>query len=88
MPDYRVRVEDRTFVLLSTVASAASELQIRWLITGATGRVLLLEMVYKLPRGRATEDVDFADKGVKSALSSLYSSLLKKILRTNRKEAG
>lgn len=60
MPDYRVRVEDRTFVLLGTVASAASELRIRWLITGAVGRVLLLEMVYKLPRGRATEDVDFA----------------------------
>ena len=46
-------------MLLSAVSSAASALQIRWLVVGATGRVLLLEEVYGLPRGRATEDVDF-----------------------------
>ena len=34
MPDYRARIEDRTFVLLTAVASAASELQIGWLIAG------------------------------------------------------
>ena len=59
MPEYRARTEDRTFVILTAVASAASELQIGWLITGAAGRVLLLEEVYQLPRGRATEDVDY-----------------------------
>ena len=59
MPDYRAHVEGRTFVLLAAVASAASELEIGWLIAGAAGRVLLLEEVYKLPPGRATEDVDY-----------------------------
>jgi len=34
------------------------------------------------------EATSIFEKGVKSALGSLYSSLLKKILRTNRKEAG
>lgn len=58
MPDYQARIDDRTFVLLTAVATAASELKIGWLVAGATGRVLLLEEVYKLPPGRATEDVD------------------------------
>lgn len=59
MPDYRARIEDRTFIILTAVARAASELRVGWLIAGAAGRVLLLEEVYKLPRGRATEDVDY-----------------------------
>lgn len=59
MPEYRARIEDRTFIILTAVARAASELQVEWLIAGAAGRVLLLEEVYKLPRGRATEDVDY-----------------------------
>ena len=58
MPDLRVQIENRTFELFNAVARAAASLQIRWLITGAMGRVLLLEEVYKLPPGRATQDVD------------------------------
>jgi predicted nucleotidyltransferase len=46
-------------VLLTAVASAASKLEIDWLIAGAAGRVLLLEEVCKSPPGRATEDVDY-----------------------------
>jgi predicted nucleotidyltransferase len=59
LPDYRARIEERIFAILTAVASVASELKIDWLIVGAAGRVLLLEEVYKLPRGRATEDVDY-----------------------------
>jgi predicted nucleotidyltransferase len=59
LADCRARVEDRTFTILNAVARAAGELQVGWLIAGAAGRVLLLEEVYKLPRGRATEDVDY-----------------------------
>lgn len=81
MPDYRVRVEDRTFVLLSAVSSAASALQIRWLVVGATGRVLLLEEVYGLPRGRATEDVDF---GVMVESWDHYKALVKQICEDQR----
>ena len=59
MPDYQARIDDRTFGLLTAVSTAASDLQIGWLVAGATGRVLLLEEIYKLPPGRATGDVDY-----------------------------
>ncbi len=81
MPDYRARVEDRTFVLLTAVASAASELQIGWLVAGAAGRVLLLEEVYKLPPGRATEDVDY---GVMVDSWDHYQALVERICKDAR----
>jgi len=81
LPDYRARIEDRTFVLLTAVASAASELQIGWLIAGAAGRVLLLEEVYKLPPGRATEDVDY---GVMVDSWDHYQALVERICKDER----
>lgn len=59
MPKFKVGVDKRTYVALAAVASAAGTLKIRWMVAGAAARVLLLEMVYGLPHGRATEDVDF-----------------------------
>ncbi len=76
MPEHRAQIGDRNFVLLNAVASALSELQIRWLITGAMGRVLLLEEIYKLPRGRATEDFDF---GVMVESWDHYQALVQRI---------
>ena len=37
----------------------ALKLEIRWLLAGAGGRILLLENAYGLPVGRATLDLDF-----------------------------
>lgn len=51
-------MDTKTLALLTAVSKAAEVLQIAWLVTGAAGRVLLLEGVYGLPRGRATQDVD------------------------------
>lgn len=59
MADLHARVDERAFELLKGVADAARALGIQWMVTGASGRVLLLENVYGLPRGRATRDVDF-----------------------------
>lgn len=53
-------VDAVTFALLNAVAKAAKATDVHWMVTGAWGRVLLLETVYGLPAGRATEDVDFA----------------------------
>jgi len=57
---HKVRVDETAFLLYTSVAEAAADLDIRWMVTGATSRVLLLENVYGLPRGKGTEDVDFA----------------------------
>ncbi len=81
MADPRVHIESSTFVLLNAVASAASELQIRWVITGAMGRVLLLEEVYELPPGRATRDVDF---GVMVESWDHYQALIRRICEDGR----
>jgi predicted nucleotidyltransferase len=52
-------VEPEKILLLNAVASAAGDLNIPWLLTGAGGRILLLEKLHGLPPGRATEDLDF-----------------------------
>jgi hypothetical protein len=39
------QVDVGTFMLLEAMAKAASELEIEWMVTGAAGRVLLLEGV-------------------------------------------
>lgn len=46
------------------------------MVTGAAGRVLLLESVYGLPHGRATEDIDL---GVMVANWDQYQALVEKI---------
>lgn len=69
----KVRLDARTQKLIAAVASAAEELRIKWMVTGAVGRVLLLESVYGLPHGRATEDVDL---GVMVASWDEYQALV------------
>jgi len=68
-----MRLDARTQKLIAAVASAAEILRIKWMVTGAVGRVLLLESVYGLPPGRATEDVDL---GVMVANWDEYQALV------------
>jgi len=51
-------VDKKTLALLEATAKVTGELGIEWMVTGAGGRVLLLEGVYGLPHGRATQDID------------------------------
>lgn len=60
MAERVAKVDAVTFALLNEVAKAAEATGVHWMVTGAWGRVLLLETVYGLPVGLATEDVDFA----------------------------
>lgn len=60
MAEHIAKVDAVTFALLNAVAKAAEATDVYWMVTGAWGRVLLLETVYGLPVGLATEDVDFA----------------------------
>jgi predicted nucleotidyltransferase len=57
---HNARVDEATYLLYAAVAEAAKVHGIQWMVTGAGSRILLLENVYGLPRGKATEDVDFA----------------------------
>lgn len=69
-------MDERTLVLLDTVAKAAAALHIKWMVTGAAGRVMLLEGVYGLPHGRATQDVDL---GVMVANWDQYGALVERL---------
>lgn len=53
-------------------------MRIKWMVAGASGRVLLLESVYGLPQGRATEDVDL---GVMVANWDQYQKLVERICK-------
>lgn len=70
-----------TLSLLKAVAKAAAELDIAWMVTGAAGRVLLLEGVYGLPQGRATRDVDL---GIMVASWDRYRALVDRLRRDDR----
>jgi len=70
------RVDKRTVALLKVVAHAAQALNIKWMLTGAAGRMMLLEGIYGLPHGRATHDVDL---GVMVANWDQYEMLVKQI---------
>lgn len=72
----KAHLDARTQKLIVAVAKAAEALRIKWMVTGAAGRVLLLESVYGLPHGRATEDVDL---GVMVANWDQYRSLVERI---------
>lgn len=72
------RVDARTFALLEAVSKAAGELGIEWMVTGAAGRVMLLEGVYGLPQGRATQDVDL---GIMVENWGQYQALVDKLHR-------
>lgn len=60
MPERGATVDVKRFALLRAVATAAGKMGVQWMVTGAGGRILLLEGVYGLPSGRATIDLDFA----------------------------
>jgi predicted nucleotidyltransferase len=60
LSEYHAKVDEVTLALLEAVANAAGAANMPWLVTGASARVLLLERVYGLAQGRATEDIDFA----------------------------
>lgn len=75
-----VEVDKGQFTLLEAVAQAASALEIPWLLTGAGGRVLLLEKLLRLPPGRATEDFDF---GVMARSWDQYQALKDRIVGTD-----
>lgn len=81
MPKSRSHADERTLALLQAVAKAAGELRIEWMVTGAAGRVMLLEGVYGLPHGRATQDVDL---GVMVASWEQYRTLVERIRRDKR----
>lgn len=70
-----------TLALLEAVAKAAAELEMAWMVTGAAGRVLLLEGVYGLPQGRATRDVDL---GIMVASWDQYRALVDRLRRDDR----
>lgn len=81
MPDYAATVDPVTFALLEAVAKAADVVDTRWVVTGASARLMLLEHVYGLPPGRATEDVDFA---VNVQDWAHYETLAKRICQDTR----
>jgi len=72
----KAHLEARSHKLIVAVATSAEALRIKWMVTGAAGRVLLLESVYGLPHGRATEDIDL---GVMVANWDQYQALVEKI---------
>lgn len=75
-----LQVDAKSLALLDAVAKAAGELGIEWMVTGAAGRVLLLEGVYGLPPGRATEDIDL---GIMVESWERYQALVEKLCREN-----
>ncbi len=54
-----VEVDDALFEVLESFSVAARAVKAPWLVVGATARIILLEKVYGLPRGVATQDIDF-----------------------------
>lgn len=74
-------VDATTKVLLDAVTKAAGELHIKWMVTGAAGRVMLLEGIYDLPHGRATQDLDL---GVMVASWGEYQALVGRIREDKR----
>ncbi len=74
-------VDRKTFALLETTAKVTEELGIEWMVTGAGGRVLLLEGVYGLPHGRATQDVDI---GIMVASWDHYQALIDRLREDGR----
>ncbi len=81
MPEHKALVDETTYALLARVAEAANALEVACMVTGAAGRLLLLERVYGLPSGRATEDVDF---GVMVESWAQYQALVQRICQDLR----
>lgn len=60
MVEYTAKIDDALFDVLTVFSQAVEQLGVPWLVIGATARVMLLEKVYGLPAGLATQDIDFA----------------------------
>jgi predicted nucleotidyltransferase len=74
-------VDSKTLALLETTAKNTEELGIEWMVTGAGGRVLLLEGMYGLPHGRATHDIDL---GIMVASWDHYQALVDRLQEDKR----
>lgn len=74
-------LDKETLALLESTAKGATELGIKWMVTGAAGRVLLLEGVYGLPHGRATSDVDL---GIMVESWDQYRALVERLRQDKR----
>ena len=74
-------VDSKTLALLEATAKVTEVLGIEWMVTGAGGRVLLLEGVYGLPHGRATQDVDL---GIMVASWDHYQALVDRLQEDGR----
>lgn len=59
MTEYSAEIDEALFDVMSVFSRAAESIEASWLVVGATARILLLENIYGLPQGRATQDVDF-----------------------------
>ncbi|RKZ69867.1 MAG: hypothetical protein DRQ44_02305 [Gammaproteobacteria bacterium] len=59
MTEYTAEIDEALFEVLTVFSQAAESVGTSWLLVGATARILLLENIYGLPQGRATQDVDF-----------------------------
>jgi predicted nucleotidyltransferase len=75
------QVDARSLMLLEAVSKAAGELGIAWMVTGAAGRVLLLEGIYGLPQGRATRDIDL---GIMVESWERYQGLVNRLQQDGR----
>lgn len=85
MAEYTAKVDDALFDVLTVFSQAAEQLGVPWLVIGATARVMLLEKVYGLPAGLATQDIDFA---VQVGDWNHYQELRELILSNSSIEAG
>ncbi len=85
MVEYTAKVDDALFEVLTVFSQAAEQLGVPWLVIGATARVMLLEKVYGLPAGLATQDIDFA---VQVGDCDHYQELRELILSNGSIEAG
>jgi predicted nucleotidyltransferase len=74
-------LDARSVALLESVAQAAGDLGIEWMVTGAAARVVLLEGVYGLPQGRATRDIDL---GIMVASWDRYQALANRLQQDGR----
>lgn len=73
-------VDKDMYELLRTVSVCVKELDVDWLLIGATARVLLLEQVYGWPGARGTQDADFA---VQVGSWDHYRALCERLLQTS-----
>ena len=55
-----IEVDVALFEVLAAFSAAADQVNAKWLVIGATARIMLLEQIYGWPQGIGTQDIDFA----------------------------